>query len=109
MNTVRLNGLLIDNRCFGKTMLLNRVTPYYLYVNDQKTDTVAGYKYTVILPSKGYQSLDVKIESDAPLVRIPADADSVPVEFSGLEVKLYYDFNRRVQMSAKASGVKVAS
>lgn len=109
MNTMKLSGLLIDNRCFGDTMLLNRVSPYYVYADNKKTDQVAGYKYTVILPAKGFQSLDVKIESAEPLVRIPAGADYAPVEFTGLEVKLYYDFNNRVQLSAKAAGVKLTA
>ena len=109
MNNVGLSGLLIDNRCFGETMLLNRIVPYYAYVNDQKTDKIMGYKYSVVLPGKGFQTLDVKAESDKPLVQIPVDADYVAVAFADLKVKLYYDNDHRIRMSAKAADIRLAT
>ena len=109
MNNVGLSGLLIDNRCFGETMLLNRIVPYYAYVNDQKTDKIMGYKYSVVLPGKGFQTLDVKVESDKPLVQIPVDADYVAVAFTDLKVKLYYDNDHRIRMSAKAADIRLAT
>ena len=108
MTTVNLSGLVIDNRCLGDMMLLTKVLPYNAYVDNKKTDKVIGYKYTVILLGKGFQSLDVKIESDEPLVRIPVSADYVSVKFTGLEVKLYYGLDRRVQLSAKAENVSLS-
>lgn len=109
MNTVNINGLYVLPSCLGENMLLNRVSPYYLYENNARTNTILGYKYTVVLPSKGFQSLDVKIESREPLVRIPAGTAWVPVQFDGLEVKLYYDRTNRVQLSAKAAGVELVT
>ena len=106
-HTVALNGLLVNNRCLGNEMWLTKVSPYNTYEDNKKTDRIAGYKYTVILPAKHFRSLDVKIESTEPLVRIPANADYAPVEFTNLEVKLYYDFDNQVRLSAKATGVKL--
>ena len=105
MNTITFGGLVIDNHCFGNTMLLNRITPYYVYENDRKTNKICGYKYSVVLPGRNFQTLDVKIEGDRPLIQIPAHVDFVSVKFTDLEAKLYYDNNHRIQVSTKAAGI----
>lgn len=107
MNTITFGGLVIDNHCFGNTMLLNRITPYYVYENDQKTNKICGYKYSVVLPGRNFQTLDVKIAGDRPLIQIPAHVDFVSVKFTDLEAKLYYDNNHRIQVSAKAAGIRL--
>ncbi len=103
--TVSLSGAPIDPRYFGSQMFLTGVKPVFEYVNDQKTDKVVGHKYTVVLPQKQFAQLDVKIDGEQ---RIALDREQyLNVKFENLVVKLYYDRNKNVQMTARADNVSV--
>lgn len=107
MSRLQMAGLIIDNHCLGDDMLLTKVMPYYSYVDNKKTDSILGYKYAVILPKHGFETLYVKIEGPKPLVKIPSDAAYVAVTFSNLQVKLYYDSNHNLQVTAKATDISI--
>ena len=96
-------GLIIDNRCLGSEFLVTDVGPYFAYVDGQRTDKVDGYKYAAILPNRQFARLDVKIPG-AKLLDVPA-GQYIPVAFDDLVVKLYFDNNRRIQLTAKAESV----
>lgn len=87
-------------------MMLTAVKPFYAYVDGKRTDCVQGYKYTVALPEQRFALLDVKIEG-AKQMEAPTSGYK-SVQFVGLAVKLYFDNNNRVQVSAKASGIRMA-
>ena len=106
-NTLSLGGLLIDTNCLGSTQFLTSVRPYYAYTDGVKTKDVMGYRYTVVLPEKQFASLDVKIPGEQQIVL--ADGNYIPVQFGGLTVKLYYDSNHRVQVTATASEISEVS
>lgn len=103
-NNVNLGGLRIAVESFGKEMMLTAVKPYYAYVDGKRTDTVQGYAYTVALPELRFAMLSVKIEGEKQLEAPQGGYTSV--QFVGLAVKLYYDSNNKVQLSAKATGIR---
>lgn len=102
-NTLSLGGLLIDKDCLGSTQFLTSVRPYYAYTDGVKTKDVMGYRYTVVLPEKQFASLDVKIPGEQQIVL--ADGHYIPVQFVDLALKLYYDSNHRVQVTATATEI----
>ncbi len=106
MNMLSSKGLTIDTSALGNTMMLIGVSSYYKYQDNIKTDQVLGYKYSVILPEKSFEQMDVKIEGKK-LLDCKA-GESFRVRFTDLKVVPYVQ-NRngytKVAFSASASGV----
>lgn len=104
MITLTPAGLHIDNSCFGSGMLLTRITPYKAYKDNKPLDGIAGYKYTVVLPSRAYEMLEVKVPGAKALDINPGE--SIPVTFDNLLVRPYMDFKRNVlAFTAQADGI----
>ena len=104
MNTMSLSGLHIMIEDLGTEYLVIGVRPYYAYTADgQRTDKVEGYKYSTVLPAKQFAQVDIKVPGHQRLDVPPTGF--VAVRYDGLEAKLYYDKNNRVQLSAKATDV----
>lgn len=61
---MKLSDLIIDPASLGKRFWLVDVIPSYAYQNGQRTDTVTGYRYTVALPDKGLDKINVRIDGD---------------------------------------------
>lgn len=106
-NNVNLSGLRIAPECLGKDMMLTSVKPYFEYVDGKRTEKVQGYTYTVALPELRFSMLGVKIEGSQQMEAPHSGYTSI--QFVGLTVKLYYDSNNKVQLSAKATGIKTVS
>lgn len=107
MNTLSTAGLYLDNRCFGSSMLLTRVTPYKEYQDNKPLDGIAGYRYAVVLPSRAYEMLEVKVPGAKALDLNPGE--SIPVTFDGLRVRPYMDFKRNaLSFTARADGIHKA-
>jgi len=102
-NALTLNGLLIAPQCLGDEMICTRAYPYHIYVNGKKTDEIAGTKYCVVLPVKNFSMIWVKVPGEQKLTL--ADNDYMPVSFDNLQLKLYYDSEKRLQLSATATAV----
>lgn len=102
-NTLPLSGLCIDNTCLGQDMVVTGVRPYYTYENGVRTDKLEGFRYSVILLEKGYYALNVKIPGEQKIELVPGQ--SIPVKFTGLKLKLYYDRAKRVQIAASAEDI----
>lgn len=95
---------LIDIDRLGQQMILTDVEPYYEYVDNMRTDHVAGYKYTVVLPECNYEKLNVKIAGNQ---QINFDGDLVNVQFVGLQIRAYSMASQKnVYLSAKADGIQ---
>ncbi len=90
MNTITNTGLYIDPNCFGKDMLLVETAPYYEYIDKVRSNNILGYKYTVVLPQRGFEKLDVKISGNKLLDVKPGD--NISVSFKDLQVKPYLMF-----------------
>lgn len=107
MITLTTAGLFIDNSCFGSAMLLTRVTAYKTYQDGKPLNDVAGYKYTVVLPSRAYEMLEVKVPGAKALDLNPGE--SIPVAFDNLRVRPYFDFKRNaLAFTAQADGIHKA-
>lgn len=106
MNTITNAGLYVDNSCLGKDMLLVETAPYYEYVNKVRTGNILGYKYTVVLPQKGFEKLDVKIPGKR-LLEVQA-GQNIPVSFNKLQVRSYVAYRNdraSLQFTAEADGI----
>lgn len=102
-DTLKISDLIIDPRSLGDSLLLVDVSPSYEYKNNNRTDTIIGYKYTVAMPDKGLDKIGVKIEGKK-LMETP---DSfVEVVFNGLELFLYM-MNGQPQIGARATGISL--
>ena len=107
MNTLSTANLYIDNGCFGSNMLLTRVVPYKDYQDGKPVDGVAGHKYIVVLPSRAYEMLEVKVPGAKALDLAPGE--SIPVTFDNLRVRPYFDFKRTtLAFTAQADSIHKA-
>lgn len=107
MNTLSTTGLRIDNSCFGSAMLLTRVSAYKEYRDGTPLDGIAGYKYIVVMPSRGYEVLEVKIPGDKKLD--VSFGENLPVTFDKLQVRPYMDYKRNsLGFTAQADGIHKA-
>ena len=77
------------------------VIPSYAYQNGQRTDTVTGYRYTVALPDKGLDKINVRIDGNQ---QMDAPDGFIEVRFDGLEPYLYWS-SGEYQLGAHAKGI----
>lgn len=61
---MKITDLIIDPRSLGSKLWLVEVSPAYEYRENRKTDTVLGYRYTVAMPEKGLDKINVRIDGD---------------------------------------------
>ena len=61
---MKITDLIIDPRSLGSKLWLVEVSPAYEYQNNRRTDTVLGYRYTVAMPEKGLDKINVRIDGD---------------------------------------------
>ena len=80
---MKITDLTIDPRSLGNKLWLVEVSPAYEYQNNRRTDTVLGYRYTVALPEKGLDKINVRIDGDK---LMDAPDGYAAVRFVGLEV-----------------------
>lgn len=104
---LKLNGLHVDPKSLGTTMLLTKVTPYYGYVDNQRTDKVEGYTYFGALPARKFQVIGIKVAGQK-LVDV-TDGHYIPVDIIEPVLTLYYDAKNRVKLSAKASSIRAVN
>ena len=66
---------------------LVEVSPAYEYRENRKTDSVLGYRYTVAMPEKGLDKINVRIDGDK---LMDAPDGYAEVSFRRLEVFIYW-------------------
>ena len=98
---MKLSDLIIDPASLGKRFWLVDVIPSYAYQNGQRTDTVTGYRYTVALPDKGLDKINVRIDGEQ---RMDAPDGFIEVRIDGLEPYLYWS-GGEYQLGARAKGI----
>lgn len=83
---MKITDLKIDPCSLDGKFWLTGITASYEYKDNKRTDTVTSYRYTVCLPEKGLEKINVRIDGkqiiDAP------ESGYVEVRFDGLEVTL---------------------
>lgn len=96
---------IIDPRSLGSKLWLVEVSPAYEYRENRKTDTVLGYRYTVAMPEKGLDKINVRIDGDK---RMDAPDGYAEVRFDGLEVFIYWS-QGQPQVGARATGIHLVN
>ena len=71
----------------------------------KRTDTVLGYRYSVALPEKGLDKVDVRIDGQQ---QAEAPNGYVEVRFDGLEVFIYWS-KGEYHVGAKATGIHIVN
>ena len=56
---MKLTDLIVSPKSLGDKLWLVDVSPAYEYKDNKRTDTVLGYRYSVALPEKGLDKVDV--------------------------------------------------
>ena len=102
---LNIKDVVIDaNRTLGNTMLLTEVRPYYEYKDGVKSDTVAGYKYSVCR-KKDLEKIAVKVPGKQ---QIEAPKEGyIEVKFNDLAMTLYM-MDGKPQVTASASAISLA-
>lgn len=77
------------------------VVPAYVYANGQRTDTISGYRYTIALPEKGLDKINIKIDGDQ---RMDSPNGYTEVRFDGLEVFLQWSGGDYI-VAGRATGI----
>ena len=86
---MKYSDLKIDLKgSFGSHYLLVDVNPVFAYTNGKVTDQVTGYRYTVVLPEKCYERLDVRVEGTVAAFQKPINSP-FEVAFEDLQVSFY--------------------
>ena len=102
---VRIQDLIIDPRSLGEKYWLVEVSPAYEYKDNRRTDSITGYRYSIALPEKGLEKINVKI--DGPQLLDTPDGFA-EVKFDALEVYIYWS-NGQPQVGARATGVHLVN
>ena len=102
---MRIQDLLIDPRSLGEKYWLVEVSPAYEYKDNRRTDSITGYRYSIALPEKGLEKINVKI--DGPQLLDTPDGFA-EVKFDALEVYIYWS-NGQPQVGARATGVHLVN
>ena len=78
---------------------------YTAFPENRKTDSVLGYRYTVAMPEKGLDKINVRIDGDK---RMDAPDGYAEVRFDGLEVFIYWS-QGQPQVGARATGIHLVN
>lgn len=94
-----------------KTYMLADLRPYNAYVNGERSNTLAGYAYEIVLPEMKYEKLNVKVPIECqPLPILNIDEDPLPVgeplKIVGLELRSYFS-KGTINITASATQVSL--
>ena len=95
---MKITDLIIDPRSLGSKLWLVEVSPAYEYRENRKTDTVLGYRYTVAMPEKGLDKINVRIDGDKRM--------DAPDGYA--EVFIYWS-QGQPQVGARATGIHLVN
>ena len=102
---MKITELIISPKSLGNKLWLVDVMPAYAYNNNVRTDVISGYRYSVALPEKGLDKINVRIDGDQQMEK--PESGYIEVTFTGLEVFIYWQ-NGQPQVGAKATGIALA-
>ena len=102
---MKLTDLIVSPKSLGDKLWLADVSPAYEYKDGKRTDTVLGYRYSVALPEKGLDKVDVRIDGQQ---QMDAPDGYVEVRFDGLEVFIFWS-KGDYHVGAKATGIHLVN
>ena len=103
---MRIQDLTIDPRSLGSKLWLVDVAPAYEYKDNRRTDNVLGYRYSICLPEKSLEKINVRVDGKQLLEK--PESGYVEVTFTGLEVFIYWQ-SGQPQVGARASGISLVN
>lgn len=109
MQLSKLN-LPLDVIIGGANQILLEVTPYYAYMDGKKSDTILGYRYTVV-EDKNFEKFSVKIPSSVPAISqesIDSSKQRIIVTFDNAIAKPYRTQSGEYDLSISATGINIA-
>ena len=89
----------------GDKLWLVDVSPAYEYQNNRRTDTVLGYRYSIAMPERGLDKVDVRIDGQQ---QMDAPNGYEEVRFDNLEVFIYWS-KGDYHVGAKATGIHIVT
>ena len=102
---MKITDLIIDPKSFGEKLWLVDIAPAYEYKNNQRTENVTGYRYSVVMVEKSMDKINVRIDGKQLMEKPDGYAE---VRFTGLEAFIYWS-NGQPQVGAKATGIALAN
>jgi len=102
---MKITDLIIDPKSLGNKFWLTDVAPVYQYQNNKRTDVVTAYRYTICLPERNLDKINVKIDGKALLESPQGYAE---VRFGDLSVFIYW-LNGKPEVGARASNVTLVN
>ena len=98
---MKITDLMISPKSLGEKLWLVGVSPAYEYKDGRRTDTILGYRYSVALPERGLDKIDVRIDGQQ---QAESPDGYVEVRFDGLEVFIYWS-RGDYHVGARANGI----
>lgn len=102
---MKISDLIISPKSLGDKLWLVEVAPAYEYQNQQRTNNILGYRYTIALPEKGLDKINVRIDGEK---RMDTPDGYVEVRLDGLEVYIYWAKND-YHVGATATGIHLVN
>lgn len=107
--TIKARDFTVPNNCFQSVYSVFDITPRYEYdENNQRTQTILGYNYEIVLEKLRFEKVRVFIENKPPLIdtQEPLE-DPVKVKFDDLALYPSY-FRNRINCKGTAKNVHLA-
>ena len=102
---MKMSDLIISPKSLGNKLWLVDVSPAYEYQNNRRTDTVLGYRYSIAMPERGLDKVDVRIDGQQ---QMDAPNGYEEVRFDNLEVFIYWS-KGDYHVGAKATGIHIVT
>ena len=102
---MKLTDLIVSPKSLGDKLWLVDVSPAYEYQNNRRTDTVLGYRYSIAMPERGLDKVDVRIDGQQ---QMDAPNGYEEVRFDNLEVFIYWS-KGDYHVGAKATGIHLVN
>ena len=102
---MKLTDLIVSPKSLGDKLWLVDGSPAYEYQNNRRTDTVLGYRYSIAMPERGLDKVDVRIDGQQ---QMDAPNGYEEVRFDNLEVFIYWS-KGDYHVGAKATGIHIVT
>ena len=102
---MKLTDLIVSPKSLGDKLWLVDVSPAYEYQNNRRTDTALGYRYSIAMPERGLDKVDVRIDGQQ---QMDAPNGYEEVRFDNLEVFIYWS-KGDYHVGAKATGIHIVT
>lgn len=90
---MKTTEIIVDAKAtLGKNIRLTGMREVYSYINGERTDTLEGYKYEVVLLDKSFEKVEFKIENTSPLFTEEEVEQNIAVKPINPQISLYPNY-----------------